>query len=87
MIKHEGNEKQYFDKNGVRIVDGCRIKYADGSIRKVYLTTDGDLGTDATNPQWIASGRVAPCEYGIYPLTKTETKEVEVVNVDFQRLL
>ena len=87
MIKREGNKKLYYDKYGTQIVDGCNIKYPDGSIRKVYLTVNGDLGTDATNPQWIESGRAIPCEYGIYPLSVTETNEVEVVNVDFDKHL
>lgn len=34
----------------------------------LYRTENGTLGTDATNPSWIASGRAVPCEYGIYPL-------------------
>lgn len=36
-------------------------------------------GWDATNPKWIESGRAVPCEYGIYPLTRDETEEVEVI--------
>lgn len=47
---------------------------------KVYLTTEGELGTDATNPSWIKSGRAVPCEYGIYPLCYAETNEVEVIS-------
>ena len=37
------------------------------------------LGTDATNPAWIKSGRAVPCEFGIYPLTEDEMKEIEKV--------
>lgn len=79
MIKFEDGKKLYYDKNGTQITNGCRVKYADGSIRKVYLAVDGNLGTDATNPMWIKAGRAFECEYGIYPLTKAETDEVEVV--------
>jgi hypothetical protein len=84
MIKVENGKYRYFDKHGVEITEGCTIKYdhADKSLiryEKVYLTEDGQLGTDATNPRWIESGRAVPCEYGIYPLTKAETEEVEVV--------
>lgn len=78
MIKIENGKRRYFDKNGVEITDGCKIKYESGEILKVYLTVDGELGIDATNPKWIESGRAAPCEYGIYPLTETETNEVYV---------
>lgn len=79
MIKIENGKYRYFDKHGVEITDGCKIRYENGSIEKVYLTTEGTLGTDATNPAWIKSGRAIPCEYGIYPLTRDETEEVEVV--------
>ena len=79
MIKYEGNKVRYFDKNGKEITDGCKIKYANGIIKKVYLTENELLGTDATNPKWIEWGRAVPCEYGIYPLEREETEEVEVV--------
>lgn len=85
MIKIENGKRRYFDKNGVEITEGCKIKYSFGdrsmnSIKEVYLTEDGRLGTDATNPSWIKSGKATPCEYGIYPLDADETDEVEVVN-------
>lgn len=84
MIKVENGKRRYFDKHGVEITDGCTIKYdhADKSLiryEKVYLTEDGELGTDATNPKWIESGKATPCEYGIYPLNWDETEMVEVV--------
>lgn len=80
MIKVVNGKYRYYDKNGVEIKDGCKIKYPDGKIEKVYLTTEGELGTDATNPSWIEWGKAVPCEYGIYPLGHNETNEVEVVN-------
>lgn len=79
MIKVENGKYRYFDKNGVEITEGCKIRYESGRIETVYLTTEGTLGTDATNPSWIKSGRAVPCEYGIYPLYANETNEVEVV--------
>ena len=79
MIKTVNGKYKYFDKNGKEITDGCKIKYADGRIEKVYMTTEGELGTDATNPLWIKNGRAVPCEYGIYPLEVADTEEVEVV--------
>ena len=81
MIKRIVGKNIYYDKNGVEITDGSCIKYNDGTIRTVYLTNENELGTDATNPKWIESGRAAPCEYGIYPLTLEETMEVEVVEI------
>jgi len=79
MIKTVNNELKYFDKNGKEITEGCKIKFESGRIEKVYLTTEGELGTDATNPKWIEIGRAVECEYGIYPLTREETEEVEVL--------
>lgn len=78
MIKMENGERRYFDKNGVEITEGCKIRYESGKTETVYRTEDGELGTDATNPKWIATGRAVPCEYGIYPLTSSETNEIEV---------
>lgn len=79
MIKHEDDKKRYFDKNGTEITEGCSIKFADGRVEKVYLTTDNELGTDATNPRWIEIGRAVECEYGIYPLSVNDIYEVEVI--------
>lgn len=79
MIIYENDKPHYFDKNGNAITDGCTIRYPDGHTEKVYLTTDGQIGTDATNREWIESGRAAPLEYGIYPLGNLETNEVEVI--------
>lgn len=83
MIKTENGKRKYFDKNGIEITEGCKIKYESGTIKTVYAWSDEQgnvgLGTDATNPKWIESGRAYPCEYGLFPLYKDETDEVEVV--------
>lgn len=79
MIKYENGKLRYFDKNGVEITEGSKIKFASGRVQEVYLTDGDELGTDATNPKWIETGRAVPCEYGIYPLTKADTNEVEVI--------
>ena len=79
MIKREVGRYLYYDKNGSQITAGCQIKYPSGEVKTVYLTSENELGTDATNPEWIRSGRAVPCEYGIYPLTLSETNDVEVV--------
>lgn len=79
MIIYEHGKPRYFDKHGREITDGCTIRYEDGRTEKVYRTTDDQLGTDATNPHWIQSGRAIPCEYGIYPLGHDETNVVEVI--------
>lgn len=84
MIKIENGQKKYFDRNGKEITEGCKIKFLHGDkslqrIEKVYRTEENELGTDATNPKWIESGRAVPCEFGIYPLTAEETEQCEVV--------
>lgn len=79
MFKYENGTMRYIDKNGVEITEGSTIRYPDGSTKLVYLTENDELGTDATNPRWIETGRAVPCEYGIYPLEESETNEVEVV--------
>lgn len=81
MIKWSNDKTEYFDKNGTPIVEGCLIKYPDGKVKKVYLTENDELGTDATNPSWIENGRAVPCEYGVYPLEYDETNSVEVVKM------
>lgn len=70
----------YFDKEGTEIHDGDTIKWDNGKIEKVYLTDQGFLGTDATNPKWIESGRAVPCEYGIYPFETQDMQEITVVH-------
>ena len=67
---------RYFDKNGVELHDGDTIVWDSGKKEKVYLTDQDQLGTDATNPKWIESGRAVPCEYGIYPLELSDMKEI-----------
>lgn len=79
MIKMKDEQRKYFDRNGREITEDCNIRYVNGRVEKVYLTEDGQLGTDATNKRWIETGRAIPCEWGIYPLTREETEEVEVV--------
>ena len=79
MIKTENGIKRYFDKNGVEIKEGFKIRYPNGAIKEVAYTESEELGTDATNPVWIEKGRAVPFEYGVYPLEFEETDEVEVV--------
>ena len=79
MIKYINGTPHYYDKNGVEIAEGCRILYPTGRVEKVYRTQKGELGIDATNPNWIAKGWAAPCEMGIYPLTSRDCSEVEVI--------
>ena len=56
----------YVGRHGVPIKEG-NIILEGNTVEKVYLTTENELGTDATNPVWLENGRACPCEYGIYP--------------------
>lgn len=70
----------YLDREGNELHDGDTIMWADGRTEKLYATVQGLLGTDATNPSWLASGRAMECEYGVYPLTWSDVQEI--VKVD-----
>ena len=78
--------KEYVDKYGDVINNGDFVKYPDGTIKEVYLTEEGELGTDATNPLWIESGRAVPCEYGIYPFESSDLMSVVIIpREDYQQ--
>ena len=79
--------ERYFDKNGKEIRAGSFIRLTlNAGSKQVYEYEDEDgntgLGTDATNPAWIKSGRAVPCEYGIYPLTWEDTETCELCGKD-----
>lgn len=79
MIKMIEGVRHYFDKNGDEIFEGDLIKIRRMPAQRVYLAKDGQLGTDATNPLWVAFGRAAPCQFGIWPLTREDTDDAELV--------
>lgn len=70
---------RYFDKNGKEVKEGDFVKIGDCPPQKLYRTVDGELGTDATNPVWLENGRALPCEYGVYPLTSSEIRDMVLV--------
>ena len=72
----------YFDKEGNELHEGDMvITYQGGKPKELYRTTDGTLGFDATNPVWLEKGYAAPCEYGIYPLDKSDMEDIVKVTV------
>lgn len=81
-IKTKSGEQyyRYFDKNGQELHDGDIVRYPSGRWECLYLTDGGELGVDATNRDWIASGRACECEYGIYPLTYDDVVQVEKIS-------
>lgn len=69
-IEYTKDRARYFDVNGVEIFWGDTV-LLNGREEIVYPIANGDiedayLGTDATNPSWIESGRAVRCEYGVY---------------------
>ena len=83
-IIEENGIYTYLDKEGNELHDGDTIMWADGRMEKLYATEQGRLGTDATNPSWLASGRAVECQYGVYPLTWEEIQEI--VKVDPRKI-
>lgn len=77
------NRYRYFDKHGVEIHEGDKIRRASGQVEMVYewenIYGERGLGTDATNPVWIENGRAVPCEFGIYNLDGVDCSTCEVV--------
>ena len=71
-MKIDWKQMRYYDMNGNEIHNGDMVKI-DGRVQKVYLTEDGYLGTDATNPSWVERGWAAECEFGIYPFNESDT--------------
>ena len=71
IIEYKADTIAYYDMYGVEIFEGDTI-YMNGRDRKVYKTADGYLGSHATNPIWIESGKAVECEYGIYPFTEDD---------------
>ena len=74
-IKYGKEKNRYFDVDNHEIFEGD-IVWMDGREQKVYLSEDGYLGTDATNPYWIKWGRAVECQYGIYPFDEKDEPKV-----------
>ena len=83
-IIEENGVYTYFDREGNELHDGDTIMWADGRMEKLYATVEGRLGTDATNPSWLASGRAVECQYGVYPLIWSDVQEI--VKVDPRKI-
>lgn len=67
---------EYHDKNGAILQAGDFIRWPDGRVDEVALTTAGELATDATNPAWIRAGLADPFDYGCYPLNREDMAEI-----------
>ena len=76
-IDYSVEPPKYYDMNGEELHDGDVVGM-NGREWSVMLAEDGSLGTDATNPKWIETGRAVPGEYGIYPFEQAD-EPVKVV--------
>lgn len=72
------DEYKYFDANFEEIHEGDYLEYHSGRKEKIYLSTEGQLCTDATNPNWIKIGRAMPTEFGLYHLTNDELETAKL---------
>ena len=78
-IEFNGGSYHYYDVNGKEIHEGDVVEIS-GKKKRVLLTEYNELGTDATNPAWIASGRAYEGEYGVYPFEKSDEPTLVEVN-------
>ena len=73
---------QYFDKNGAPIKAGMTIRMENGSLERVYDTTDSygnpDLGINASNTEYLELHPFASREF--YSLCNFDMRYTEVVD-------
>ena len=71
----------YYDKNGTEILAGMHVRMEDGSIEKVYATTDAygqpDLGINASNEAFLKNHPDCVREY--YSLSCFPSINCEIV--------
>lgn len=74
---------KYYDKNGDEILAEVNLRMEDGSIEKVYATTDAygnpDLGINASNEVFLANHPEWDREYYSLSLFQSSLKNSEIV--------
>ena len=74
---------KYYDKNGDEILEGMRLRMEDGSIEKVYATTDAygepDLGVNASNEAFLKNHPEWAREYYSLSNFLSSLKNAEIV--------
>ncbi len=72
----------FLDKNGKQILAGMTLRMEDGSLEKVYATTDAygepSLGINASNEAYLEAHPFACREY--YSLTNFNLTKTEIVD-------
>lgn len=79
-ILEESGIYRYFDKSGTELFAGDTIRYDDGTTEKLFLSKEGQLGIDSTNPNWHKRDGGPYWGFGLYPLGKNELSEIEKVS-------
>ena len=73
----------YYDKNGNEILAGMHVRMEDGSIEKVYATTDAhgrsDLGISASNEAFLKNHPDCVREYYSLSQFQSSLKNSEIV--------
>ena len=70
---------RYSDRDGIELFEGDIVEHENGKREGVYMTENGELGINATNPLWIEMGRAVACEYRVYPLNNADVAEMKKV--------
>ena len=81
-IIEENGVYKYFDKEGNELHDGDIVVFDNDREEKLHLTSEGELGIDATNRKWIETGKAYECEFGIYPLDSSDMKEITLKKIN-----
>lgn len=73
----------YYDKNGTEILAGMHLRMEDGSIEKVYATSDAygqpDLGISASNEAFLQKHPNCVREYYSLSNFQSSLKSSEIV--------
>lgn len=78
------NDYLYVDKNGETIEAGMLLRFSDGSIEKVYETTnmngDPDLGINASNEAYMEAHGIPEEFREYYSLDNFRKDDIEIVH-------
>ena len=74
-MREEKQTEFYKDKNGKDIKPKQILVHDDGQEEEVFLTEDGDLGFNASNPNFIGYN---PLNVQLYPLYQFNMREWQI---------
>lgn len=80
---------KFVDRNGNEITAGMYLRFADGSIEKVYVCSDGydgeTLGINASNEAYMQANGLDEYYREFYPLSNFNMNEVEICEPELQQ--